>query len=607
MRAPRVWAVTILLVGLLTGCGIPDNTAVVPRGTGPSAGVSPGDDVFPSKPNRMDTNDRAEFVSNYLEAAAGDPDSTLVLDQVRAFFSTKAARTFKPGQGIHVVRLIEKPLVELNTGRVTLQAQQIGTLGPDGILDPSGSNGDVIPYEFFVQEGDNRSGLFITKAPAQLLLSDTALNKFYTRRAIYFWNRDHTSLVPDLRYLSVSREQQPTQIIEWLAEGPADWLEDAVDPLPDGTKLLSNVPAGSGEKLQINLSGQAVPAEDSKAALDRLGRQLMWSLRPNLTSTPTLELQIAGQVVGDFTGEDYLASNGAYGLSNPPEQFCVYDGRIRRLAQSANSLAPIPAVADNVNRNVQTAALSSSGGTTYAALVVADGGQQVLKVGAASTGATATFQSLELGGPIGRPTWAVTPDSAEPSNAVGLVTAGGKLYSFGPRGAGGARAVDWPGGPGAITGVSVAPDGRRTAVVAGGRLYLAVMSGDGTGVQLSTPREIRTLLRNLTVVDWGSESTLVVAGTRADTKRIAIAYVSIDGVSQTDRLDDLGTARVTDLVAYPANPVNPTDDPGAVAYMADRVAYNVLKDPEPIVPGDLAGPLPNPAPAAGPSAPFFLY
>jgi hypothetical protein len=605
----RRWAAAVLLVGLVAGCGIPDNTVAVPRGElGSSTGVSSGGDLTPSKPGRLDSNDRAEFVTNYLQAAAGDPDSAGVPEQVRQFLSPAAANTFKPGQGIRVVRPVEKPLVNLNTGRVTVRVDPVGTLGADGILEPSA--GPVTPYTFVVGELPGNSGLFITEAPQTLLLSDTALNKFYTRRAIYFWNRDHTSLVPDLRYLSLSvpREQQPTQVIEWLANGPAEWLvEDAVERLPAGTKLRGNVPAGSGDKLQINLSGQALPAEDSKAALDRLGRQLMWSLRPNLATTPALELQIAGQVVGDFTGDAYLTSNAASRFTSTPEQFAVYDGRIRRLAQSQNPVAPIPGVPERDNRNVQTAALTSLGGFTHAALVAIEAGRPVLKVGTAPTGTPATFRTIGLKSPIGRPVWAVTSDGTSPGNAVGLITAGGELYSFGPRGVGGARLADWPRATGPITGVSVAPDGHRIAVVAGGRLYLAVMTGNGNGMQLSTPQEIRTLLRDLTVVDWGSESTLVVAGTHATSNRIAVAYVSADGASQTDRLDDLGTARVTHLVAYPANPMNPTDDPGAVAYVADRAAYNVLKDPERIAPDDLVGPLPDPPPAAGPTAPFFLY
>lgn len=607
MKGARGWAAALLLVGLAGGCGIPDNTVVVPRGElGSSTGVSSGGNIAPSMPRRLDTNDRADFVSKYLEVAAGDPDSSGVPEQVREFLSPAAANAFKPGQGIRIVRPIEKPLVYLNTGRVTVRVQQVGTLGSDGILVPS--SGGVTSYTFVVGELPGNSGLFITEAPQNLLLSDDALNRFYTRRAIYFWNRDHTSLVPDLRYLSltVPREQQPTQVIEWLANGPAEWLESAVERLPTGTKLIGNVPAGSGEKLQINLSGQALPADDSKAALDRLGWQLMWSLRPHLAATPTLELRIAGQVVGDFTGDAYLASNAAYRFTSTPEQFCVYDGRIRRLAQSANSAAPIPAVPEKVNRNVQAAALSSSGNTTYAALVVNEGGRPVLRVGSAATGTPAAFRSIRLEGPIGAPTWAVTPDGAGPGSAVGLVTAAGRLYSFGPRGPGGAPEADWPRTTGPITAVSVAPDGHRVAVIAGGRLYLAVMTGNGSGLQLSEPREIGTLLRDLTAVDWGSESTLVLAGTRAQVNRIAVAYVSTDGGSQTYRLEDLGTARVTQLVAYPTNPVNPTDDPGAVAYVADRVAYNLLKDPERIVPGDLSGPLPEPPPATGPTAPFYL-
>ena len=69
-RAPLIVA---LVAGLtLTGCGIPDNTDVKPLRPGPSTGISSGDDRAPARNLRADTLDPAEFVKNYLEAAAGD-------------------------------------------------------------------------------------------------------------------------------------------------------------------------------------------------------------------------------------------------------------------------------------------------------------------------------------------------------------------------------------------------------------------------------------------------------------------------------------------------------------------------------------------------------
>jgi hypothetical protein len=598
----RSLAVLTVLVGLLAGCGIPDRTEVVPQGPGPSTGLSPGDEVVPTRNTRESTTDRAQFVANYLQAAAGEIGGAA--DRVREFLAPATRRAFKPGPEVRVVRLVEDPLVNPGSATVSLQTQQVGVLKRYGILEPPVTADTTTGYELTVDEVEGLPGLYVTKAPQVLLLSDTALDLFYQRRTIYFWNLDHTSLVPDPRYLSsnVLRERQPTEIINWLTHGPAQWLAGAVEPLPDGTEQIGNVPAIDNGKLQINLSAAAVQLDDPRA-VDRLRRQLMWSLRPNLTQI--LELKIQHQVVGDYPSTDYLSSNRSYHFADQPERFCVYNGQVRRMTQSLNPADPVPAITSEVNRNVRSAALSEVGVRTYAALVVAEGTRQALRVGVAATGQAATFRKVALPAPAGRPVWAVTPEVTDPKGAVGLVVAGGKLYSFGI-GTAPPRLVDGQGALAGIASVAVAPDGHRVAVIAGGRLYLSVLTAADNRMQLSPPLPVRTLMRELTAVDWSSEASLVVAGVRTDKDRVAITDVSTDGAEQTYRQLDLGTARITHLVAYPANPVVNSGDANAVAYVADNVAYNVLSQPKRIVAGDVTGPVASPAAGVLPTAPFFL-
>ena len=55
---------------LLGGCGIPDDTDVVPLRPGPSTGVSSGDDLSPTRNMRADTTDKAA-VRRELPAGRG--------------------------------------------------------------------------------------------------------------------------------------------------------------------------------------------------------------------------------------------------------------------------------------------------------------------------------------------------------------------------------------------------------------------------------------------------------------------------------------------------------------------------------------------------------
>jgi hypothetical protein len=340
--------------------------------------------------------------------------------------------------------------------------------------------------------------------------------------------------------------------------------------------------------------------EDPVGSLDRLQKQLRWSLRSNLPGT--LHLTVEHQVEKDYTGTDYLTSNAAYRTTAEPERFVVYNAQIRRLARSYNSGQPVPIVKPQDNQGVRMAAMSTSGNRSYAALVVNEsGGKQALKVGTAGPGEQATMRRIPLSGTVGRPVWGKSLGGAE--GTIGLITAGGKLYSFAADGTN-FRAVEWPGGPGPISAVAAAPDAHRVALLAGGRLYVAALS-NSDGPQLSSARVVHTELRDLTAVDWSSEGLLVVAGVRPDSRRVAIMEVSIDGASQTSRLPDLGSNPVTYLTAVPANPTRGEETSGAIAYVLDNAAYDEV-NPDQLEVGDLAETVTNPPKDVLPGAPFFL-
>ncbi|RZU52200.1 hypothetical protein EV385_4044 [Krasilnikovia cinnamomea] len=606
MRRPRR-PLRLLLAGAvlaalgLGGCGIPDNSSVLPIGPGPTTGTSSGNDVPPTRNDREATLDKAQFVQYYLQAAAGVFDDAP--NRVRRFLPPPTAAAFKPSPDIHVVRQIEKPLVNPGSDNVTVKVQQVGVLGRNGILDPT-PNEPVVEHHLVVGTVAGQSGLFMRKAPPQLLISDEAFTNFYVQRTIYFWNTERTGLVPDVRYmpLSVPSEQQPTEILRWLSAGPAPWLAEAVDPLPDGTTAIGNVPAVSNDKLQINLSDQGMSQEDSRV-LDRLRRQLMWSLRPNLPRV--LELRIGHSDPIDYTDMDYLASNFAYRLTDRPERFVVFDGRIRRLSGSAGATEPVPVLTPADNRNVRDAAISTSSSDAYAAVVVGEaGGKQSLKVGTGRIGGQAPLRRVTLPGSLGHPAWAVTPDQRS-GTAFGLIPAGGALYGFTAAG-GPARRIDVSVDAGPVKAVAIAPDAHRVAFVAGGRLYVTVLATSGDTVQLSAPRQIRTPLREVTAVDWSGEGWLSVAGVRAATKRVAIMDVSVDGVLEYDRLQDLGTEAVSHLTAYPANPATGRVTSNSVSYVQGGVAYDALFEAVKITVANLAEPVQNPPAGVAPTAPFFL-
>ncbi|GIM95653.1 LpqB family beta-propeller domain-containing protein [Paractinoplanes toevensis] len=596
----------VALVGVLLagGCGIPDDTDVTVIGDGPSAGFGGGDDSTPSEPPARDSaSDAVQLVTNYLMAAAGDPEGAT--NRVKAFIADDAKAGFQAGPDVRVIRLADKVLFTPGDPEVVVSAQQVGTLKSNGVLEPSPDPSPAVTdYKFQVGPVPGKGGLFILAAPRVLLLTDTALNDYYLRHTIYFWNNDNTGLVPDLRYMprSLPSVQQPTTILSWLVNGPASWLGDTVHPLPSGTAAPDNVPAAANETLQVTLSAQAVPAGDEKA-LDRLRRQLQWSLRDLIPRD--LELKIGNQDPVRYSSIDYQDSNVASRLADRPERFVIYNGTIRRLTDSAQPTEPVPVIKAPDNKGFSAAAMSASATHTFLAVVTGTGKNRKLRVAVARTGEQSDLLDIGgISGDLGRPVWAVTPDN-NPGGAIGLITLGGKLYSFGSGGSK-ASAVEWQGDPGAITAISVAPDGYRVALVAGGRLYRTVLDTGGDTLTMSAPEQLLPPnFSSVAAVAWSSETYLAVAGTRSD-GRSAVIDVTVDGALTYPRLTDIGKETVTVLTAYPANPLSPEESSDSESYETDGDAWDVLGEPVRITVADLAGPTVSPQAGAVPSAPFFL-
>ncbi|MFF5291370.1 LpqB family beta-propeller domain-containing protein [Paractinoplanes globisporus] len=608
----RLLTVAVVAALLLGGCGIPDETRVTVVGAGPSGGTGARDDTIPAVPNtRESANDPLQLLRYYLEAAAGDPETELT--RVKAFLAPGARAGFEAGPDVpdvKVIRLKGDPLQNTpDDPEITFNAQVIGLLKGNGSLEPNPEANPVIS-EYTVKVGRvaGQQGYFILETPPHtLLLTDTALNNYYERRTIYFWNNENTALIPDLRYMprDLPSTQRPTTIVSWLVSGPASWLGYVAHGLPDGTTAPEIVPAATNNTLSVTLGGPAVPAGDAKA-LDRLRRQFQWSLQKPGDVQQTLELKIGKQEAARYSETDYRSSNPAYRLASQPERFAVYNGVIRRIAKTTQA-EPIPVLKPEDNKGITAAAMSASSTHTFAAVVTGSGKNAKLRVAVAPTGEQAALKDVRgLSGTLGRPVWSVTADN-DPLGAVGLITVNNRLYTFAPDGSA-VKLVDWQTDPGPIQAISVAPDGYRVALVAGGRLYRATLETGGDDITISTPERLYPpTLSKVTAVAWSSETYLAVAGLRDDGQRYAVLDVSVDGAVPYGRLDDIGKEAVTYLTAYPSNPLTRGENADTETYEAAGDAWDVLGEPVKITVGDLAGPPASPQAGVNPTAPFFLY
>jgi hypothetical protein len=602
-RSIALPAVVALLASLTGACGIPDETGVKEVGPGRSNSITSGSDGNLTQVSRQDHTEEAAFAVDYLKAAAGDLPTAV--NRLKDFMTPAAAGSFKPNtsslQVIRVVDTVFPPASDV----VKVTYVQVGTLDEFGQLEPAREAGRVTT-EIKVTKLKDQSGLFVSKAPSALLLDVEALKSSYLQHPIYFWNTDYTALVPDVRYLprALPVEQRPTIVLTWLTNGPAGWL--SVADLAKGTALKGNVPAISDNKLQIHMTTQAVPAENAERAVDRLRRQIQWTLRPLLPSGTELDLKINNQDVRAFTGDDYLVSNPAAGLvDEKPEWFVVFGNRIRRVSESSRAVDPVPVLLPEENKDVRSAAISTSPKHTFAAVVVKAGKSLGLRVATAPVGGEAPLRPITgLSGALSRPVWAITDGNAA-DGAVGLIVANDKLFAF-PPGAGAAREIPWTGPGGKITSVAVAPDGRRVVLVVDGKLYRAALITGGDAPSLGTPQQLRPAsLSSVSAVDFNNEGWLTVAGVSAN-RQVAIEDMTIDGALEQNRLADLGDRPVDSLDAYPANPAGTHQFSRAICYTSDGKAWEKLYKPD-LITGDRLSGGPGNAPATTvPTAPFYL-
>ncbi|MFC7544770.1 LpqB family beta-propeller domain-containing protein [Plantactinospora sp. GCM10030261] len=597
-----------MTTGLL-GCGIPDSTDVRVAGP-PRAGTSlsgAADQLgTQDPPARTETLDPATFVMNYLSAAAGETDGAY--GRVHEFLP-KDTRTLLPPKGasevtLTVVRVEETDFDLAPAGsvtRVTVPYEVVGVLQSDGTIGPPPATPSG-QYTFEVgraqpdARGKVEPGLWLHNPPRELMLSTKALAKHYVPYAVYFWSSDNSHLVPDLRHLprKVPRERHATEIAGWLNDGPSEWLRSVARSLPDGIRVTGNVAETDAGRLEVNLSLPNAGA-DEEAELDRLVTQLAWSMPDDQN---LIDVKVGNESRRSFDAVSEREIMPLYDVSERNQRFVVYDGQVRAVASGVSDPPPFPPpLTVDTNQNVLSAGIVSSGDTVAAGLVVSAGDRQALAAGIGSGSVAVKRLGGRSYGAMGRPVWLKVPYAKQ--RMTGLVVADGKLFRFDVEA--GMVEVRIPNVSGPLASVGAALDGRRIAVVAGGRVYVAAVNTDGAGLTAGEARPVPVPLTAPTAVDWFDETSLAVAGTGRG-GRPMIYQVTVDGGADFDL--HTPDAPVTQLATYPNNPVVGKSSTWLMYEAAGSVWANRFNSYEQVTAQQVVG---AEAGQNGPRAPFFLY
>jgi hypothetical protein len=507
--------------------------------------------------------DPAQLVEEYLHAAAGGNEAAIA--QVKLFLTDNGRKTWNAGgkSTATTIRIIHVDDVTTqaqgdNGTPVDLKYHEIGTLNAtteDGRITPSNNTQEQNQRLQVVRAADQVGQLRIDSgALPGLVLSDDALdgpNGFYSPQPIYFWDASNQVLVPDLRYvpLTVPTDQRANKVIFWLQNGPSQLLGDGVNkPL-----VNTNVTVGSrGSTLVIKLSPQAgvKGLEDAR----HLVYQLQASLNP-VTGNRDLEIWIGNNQAPATGPSDYQKYELSSRLPVPMQKYDIVDGVVKPAASDSVTTAPeLQMLGAKENSAVEYAAINRD--DSMGAFVRATSPNQTLAL-IPNSGKTITVRGLPQSDQTSRPAWIPSINGINGVNGL-LVAWGGGLYLVSLDGQ--ASRVPTT-GLGAITEVTVSPDGRRVAMMAGGQVTVAALVASPNGqsapsVQLADGQpQIILPEPGLTpyAVAWESEQRVYIVG-RSSTGKPALWRVTIDGAAASNLSDELKDVAPVDVVSYPKGP-----------------------------------------------------
>lgn len=557
----------MILIAASAGCGISASPHPAKMGEGLVAGANQGGatEIEPRSPGAASRPE--ELVELYFDAATGGGDAGA--ERVRTFLTPKARSAWAPGQVVTVVRIRGINLDEVGGGTATVSVryQRVGVLD-DGAIEPSNDQDTFTTVTFTLESLGGLNQWRITNPPQGMLLRDTALTTWYLAKPIYFWDTAGQSLVPDLRYLPLTKpvDQRPDQLVDWLLAGPSGWLSPAVArSVPAGTVKLGNVVTTRNNVVVVNLSARA--GSDTKG-LQHLVDQVRWSLRA-VTQSP-VELQIEGQKKDvDGSSEQYLAANPSYVMENTtPQQFGVVKGKVVALPVTS-AAATQPVLKASVNSNVLVAAINNR--NDRAAYVRAGHNTRTLALvrtnGDSDSGQVRKVEvSLDGSGPVSRPAWIPGTDQL-------LIAVNGELRTVT---LGGQRSTITPAALRGVTSIAVAPDGRRVALVANGEAYVGALVVEGNTISVGPQLRAITPPGNLTAaaISWTSGFEVLVVGAEGD--KPVMWQATADGAYVEKRTLGSPGYVLTDVAAFPDGLMGAGKGAEVIVQASGRGAYFVF-------------------------------
>jgi hypothetical protein len=295
-RSRPAWSAPLLALLLaVSACStVPSSSATVQITDAPSR-PSETVGIEPLPPEAGATPE--EIVRGFIDAAASVRPGHPVAQQ---HLTPKAAKTWSDEAGITILSP-DYATVATEAGAVTLTANPVGTVDPQGVFTVGGTGVFTRQFNLEQVKGEWR----ISNPPDGLIILQPDFERLYVERDAFFLDPTKQRVVPDPRLL-IKGDAQPTALIQRILDGPSGPIAAGVRNPLTGAQLRNAVTIRD-QSAVVDLTGLPV---DPAPVLSEICAQIVWTLAP---MTRTVEIRVDGQPVDiagvpvDQTVEDWAA------------------------------------------------------------------------------------------------------------------------------------------------------------------------------------------------------------------------------------------------------------------------------------------------------------
>lgn len=245
-----------LVLASVTGCAqLPMGGAI---GVGPEIQFESDSNYLyysPSAPTEGDSPQ--QILSGFLSAGNGPQNDYSV---ARSYLTTAFQPDWKPSNEVLIQEGIPS-FTFMGEDQAAVEISVSATIDQHGTYKSQPAVTKRYLNFALTKQGDQWR---ISSAPNLTVLIRPNFSVLFKAYQLYFFDKNHTTLVPDVRWFP-SRTSTATHLVQSLLQGPQPWMKDALAwDFPEDTALnLDSVTVADGEA-RVDLSSQAFAATRSQ-------------------------------------------------------------------------------------------------------------------------------------------------------------------------------------------------------------------------------------------------------------------------------------------------------------------------------------------------------